>query len=221
MNWYKTAQHPSRNDLHGQWWIIDGEAIKVGYGEGRWVHGAWAMDKARDMVYAQDESVVRVFADALRDAGVDIDEVKARAKKEHRIMLVSEIVDEALRGMNYGREEDGELPKGSHLHEEIDNALKSHIDGALLKASRSTSAAENWLIDYGAIKVSSHNIEMKNITSDRLMVLARAMEKVLPNISDESTANIEATSSRKYFIEIPWGIIKAGNAGGIWAYESK
>lgn len=220
-NWYKISQHSFRTDLHGQWWIVDGKAINVGAGEGRQVHGYWAMEKARDMVYDQDESIVRSFADQLKKAGVDIDAVKAKANKERRRFLVSELVDEELRGINFGREEEGEPQQGSHLHQEIENALTSNIDNDILRASKSASRAETWLLELGAIKVSSHAIEMQNITNYNLKTLTSAMEKALPNMSPESKVNIESSSNRKYFIEIPWGTVREGDPRGLWIYESK
>ena len=53
MNWYKHASMvKTASRLRGQWWIIDGKADKVGFSEGRPVHGRYAMELAEQEISA-------------------------------------------------------------------------------------------------------------------------------------------------------------------------
>jgi hypothetical protein len=230
MNWYKHASMvKTASRLRGQWWIIDGKADKVGFSEGVPVHGRYAMELAEQEISPLHMEIINAHSTEMEALGIRMDDVRALNlqgsplwKLETHIRDIGRTDSDFMNAQEIASVQ-GMDDKRRDLFARMEDEARASIPRHLWRAVHSGTSvdAEQWLLGKGCVAISDHNIRMASASFDLLRKTAIAMELVLPDISGDSTVNIDVgTGSTIHYADVPWQVIREGDVGALRGHRN-
>jgi len=229
MNWWKLSMVKIASSLRGQWWIVDGVAHRAGH-DNMPVHGRWAEEMAEREIAPAEMEIIKSHAQEMKALGITMDGALARKLRgsplwilENHVMDMGRTDEDMMDADEIGKVRAMDEQRKRLINKMMDEARGS-ISKELWKAAHSGGGnyASGWLMNRGGVAVSASNIRMGSISRDSMIRVAKAMDKVFPDIDGESTVNIDVGSESvsQYFDKVPWEIFREGDMNRLAKYRS-
>lgn len=197
MNWYKKAQH-------GEWWIIDGEAIFADSDTGDIGHEAYVIDNLRREIA---ETIGRWEIDEY----YEWEEVKQQLVKNHFEKLDDKQKKRMLKDWLVTDEQEliGKVPYETDI---FDNLAKGNgiTELQLNVAENRVDARDYGMKELGWQRVAGNSIQTWTLTTDDLHHISNGIDDILGDWEDNSDPKftIEVGSTQKLYFDVPSSVIE-------------
>ena len=206
MNWYKTSQH-------GEWWIIDGQAIFADADTGEMGHEAVVLDRVRNEI-----------ANMLGMGGLyeyyDWDDIKQQLVRSNFQQTNEE--DQLLLLQKWEAEDENELIEKALYNPDIFDELakENNISQYLLDtADNATDPRDYGMKELGWKRMAGDNIQTQTLTRNDLYSISNGIGDAFGIDADNMIFNIEVMANNKVYFRVPVSVIDDLNPMALREYE--
>jgi hypothetical protein len=206
MNWYKLAQlHGDKGErLRGEWWFIDGQAYFADMDVNDVGHEGVAQEWAASMISDALAELIRKNENQIKAAGGDVGSILRYLNDEPDAA-------EVMRKVSYIDDD---------LHERIQAELVAQFGEETVGVAMREGDGRLWGLKRGWIRCKGNWLEMMNINSTSLKNAAEGIGGAYgEEVNDNTPFNIEQTSNRRSFSNVPLYVIEKGNPGLLLQYR--
>lgn len=210
MNWYKKAQQ-----LHGEWWIIDGHAQYADQDIGDIGHAAMARQYALHNISDYYFSLLKDRRSELEAIGLGSDGFPIGEGGGHGMEEDEVVAESFTHVMDNSSEHD------SNLSDSIESALiakfgQDCIDAAL---HDKTGSAVKWGLQQGWIRMTRNYLEiwaLNQATFDSMV--EGIVDAYGEGLKDETTFNLDIVPRSLFYKGIPFKVLEDRNFLGLRAF---